>query len=128
LELGITLEVGLGLETKRTRTEVAIVEPAPVPVPTPAPDRDRDGVLDAADNCPDAAGPVENAGCPVYERVIVKPDKLELTDKIAFEWDSANLDPVSRPALDEVARALNDNPNFRVQVDGHASSDGDDAH
>lgn len=32
------------------------------------------------------------------------------------------------PALDEVALALKDNPKFRVQVDGHASSEGDDAH
>ncbi|HMG21422.1 MAG TPA: OmpA family protein, partial [Kofleriaceae bacterium] len=93
-----------------------------------APDRDGDGVSDAADRCPDAAGLVENSGCPVYERVVIKPDKLQLDDKIAFEWDSALLDETSRPALDDAARALEANPGFRVQVDGHASSEGTDAH
>jgi hypothetical protein len=34
----------------------------------------------------------------------------------------------SRPVVDEVAQSLKDNLNFRVQVDGHASSDGDDLH
>jgi outer membrane protein OmpA-like peptidoglycan-associated protein len=64
----------------------------------------------------------------VYDKVVVTPDKLELKEKIAFEWDSASLTETSRPALDEVAQALKDNPNFRVQVDGHASAEGGDAH
>ena len=129
LELGISLEVGVGLTRGPARTRVAAAEPASLPAaPVPAPDRDRDGVPDATDNCPDVAGTVENSGCPAYEKVVVQPDKLELKEKIAFTWDSALLDDSSRPALDEVARALNDNLNFRVQVDGHASSDGDDVH
>ena len=131
LELGISMEVGAGLEHDRVRARVATYEPAglvPAPEPIPAPDRDRDGVSDATDNCPDVAGLVENSGCPAYDKVVVKQDKLELKDKIAFAWDSALLDETSRPALDEVAQALRDNPNFRVQVDGHASSDGGDAH
>jgi outer membrane protein OmpA-like peptidoglycan-associated protein len=99
-----------------------------VVAPAPEPDRDGDGVSDAADNCPDVAGPVENSGCPVYQKIVVLPDKLQLKEKIAFAWDSARLDETSRPVLDEVAQALKDNLNFRVQVDGHASSDGDDAH
>jgi outer membrane protein OmpA-like peptidoglycan-associated protein len=129
LQLGISLEVGAGLEPRHAR--VAAIEPAAMPVaplPVAAPDRDGDGVLDAADNCPDVAGTVENFGCPAYTKIVVKPDKLQLKEKIAFAWDSAQLDEVSRPALDEVAQALKDNLNFRVQVDGHASSDGDDAH
>ena len=112
LEIGVALEVGVGLETKRERTRVAIVEPAPVEPPPVEPPP-----VKLADPDP-----------PVYAHVVVKPDKLELKDNIAFEWDSANLDATSRPALDEVAQALKDNPNFRVQVDGNASSDGDDAH
>ena len=131
MEFGITLEVGVGLAENR-RTRVAVAEPAPVEAPPPVvvapPDRDHDGVPDAADNCPDVAGPIESSGCPVYQRVIVKPDKLELKDKIAFEWNSAKLEESSLPLLDEVAQALQDNRNFRVQVDGNASSEGDDAH
>jgi outer membrane protein OmpA-like peptidoglycan-associated protein len=129
LDVGISLEVGFGLE--RTRTRMATAEPTLVvaaPVQAPEPDRDNDGVSDAADNCPDVAGPVANQGCPVYEKVIVKPGKLELNEKIAFAWDSALLDEASRPTLDDVAQALKDNPNFRVQVDGHASSEGEYGH
>ena len=74
------------------------------------------------------AGTVANAGCPVYEKVIVQPDKLVLKEKIAFAWNSALIGDTSRPALDEVAQALRDNLSFRVQVDGHASSDGGDVH
>jgi outer membrane protein OmpA-like peptidoglycan-associated protein len=130
LELGISLEVGTGLEREHARSRVATAEPVTVeaPLPAPPPDRDGDGVADASDNCPDVAGLVENSGCPAYQKVVVQPDKLQLKEKIAFAWDSALLSDTSRPALDEVAQALHDNPSFRVQVDGHASSDGDDAH
>ena len=129
LQLGVSLEVGLGLEPRHTRAVVvAVAEPLPAPAPAPPSDRDGDGVPDASDNCPDVAGLVENQGCPAYEKVIVKPDKLEVRDRIAFQWDSALLDDTSRPALDEVAKVLADNPNFNVKVDGHASSEGDDAH
>jgi outer membrane protein OmpA-like peptidoglycan-associated protein len=130
LELGISLEVGTGLERKRA-ARVAVAEPAmlvPAPLPVPAPDRDGDGVSDATDSCPDVAGTAENAGCPVYEKVIVQPDKLVLKEKIAFAWNSALIGDTSRPALDEVAQALRDNLSFRVQVDGHASSEGGDVH
>lgn len=129
LGIGVSLEVGFGLEQTRTRfatAEATAVIPAPVQVPEL--DRDHDGISDAADSCPDAAGPAGSFGCPAYEKVIIKQDKLELKEKIAFAWDSALLDETSRPALDEVAKALMDNPNFRVQVDGHASSEGADAH
>jgi len=129
LELGVSLEVGFGLE--QTRARIATAEPAavvPAPAPEPELDRDHDSVSDATDNCPDVAGSVANSGCPAYEKVVVQPDKLELKEKIAFAWDSAMLDETSRPILDEVAKALKDNPSVRVQVDGHASSDGNDAH
>jgi outer membrane protein OmpA-like peptidoglycan-associated protein len=129
LELGISLEAGFGLEP--TRTRIASAEPTrmvPAAVEVAEPDRDQDGVSDATDLCPDVAGPVASAGCPAYEKVVVKQDKLELKERIAFAWDSALLDETSRPLLDEVAQALKDNLNFRVQVDGHTSSEGGDSH
>jgi outer membrane protein OmpA-like peptidoglycan-associated protein len=127
LELGIGLEVGAGLERRHARAQMTAVEPVAL-LPAPPPDRDGDGVSDAADSCPDVAGLVENSGCPAYRKIVVQPDKLELKEKIAFARDSALLDETSRPVLDEVAQALKDNPGFRVQVDGHASAEGDDAH
>ncbi len=102
-------------------------EPAELVVAAaPVVDRDGDGVADGSDNCPDVAGLAENAGCPPAETVAVQPDTLEVKDKIAFEWNSAKLDASSSPALDEVAQTLKDNPSFRVEVAGHASSDGNE--
>ena len=72
------------------------------------------------------AGLASNAGCPAYDKVVVEPDKLELKEKIAFKWDSANLEDASLPLLDEVAKALKDNVGFKVQIDGNASSEGSD--
>jgi outer membrane protein OmpA-like peptidoglycan-associated protein len=130
LSAGLSLEVSTGLlERKRAPVPLAVAVTAP-PVAEPVldSDRDSDGVLDAADHCPDVAGPVDNAGCPPYEKVVVQRDKLELKEKIAFRWDSARLEDGSLPALGDVVRALRDNPGFRVQVDGHASSEGSDAY
>jgi outer membrane protein OmpA-like peptidoglycan-associated protein len=129
LSVGLSLEVGSGLEQER-RPLIVAEETAEVEVVAAAPivDRDGDGVADGADNCPDVAGLADNAGCPPYEKVAVLPDKLEVKDKIAFEWNSSKLDASSGPALDEVAQALKDNPTFRVEVAGHASSDGNDDH
>jgi outer membrane protein OmpA-like peptidoglycan-associated protein len=138
LSFGLSLEVGSGIQRTRAPAWVAAdEEPEPEVVatvaetpaePVPAADRDGDGISDDDDVCPDVAGDLANEGCPPYEKVVVKRDKLEVKEKIAFAWDSAELDAASYPALDEVVRALKDNPGFRVQVDGHASSDGAEAH
>jgi len=100
--------------------------PAPAPAPVAPPDRDGDGVPDDVDNCPDVAGPASNGGCPLYEKVIVKPDKLELKEKIQFAVGGGAIDAVSHAALDEVAQAMKDNKGFRVAIEGHASSEGAD--
>jgi outer membrane protein OmpA-like peptidoglycan-associated protein len=92
------------------------------------PDRDHDGVPDVVDLCPDVPGPMENYGCPVYKRLVVKKDRLELKEKIQFAWDQAVLLDASFPLLDEVVQALKDNKSFRVQVEGNTSSEGTEAH
>jgi outer membrane protein OmpA-like peptidoglycan-associated protein len=98
------------------------------PVAMTEPDRDNDGTYDKDDWCPDVVGPFANHGCPVYEKVVIKPDKLELKDKIQFDWNSPRIEPASHAALDEAVRALQDNRSFRVQLEGHASSEGADEH
>jgi outer membrane protein OmpA-like peptidoglycan-associated protein len=127
LSVGLSLEVGSGVERERRSAfteddSSELVAAAPEPVA----DRDGDGVADGNDNCPDVAGLAEHQGCPPYQKVAVLRDKLEVKDKIAFRWNSAELEESSYPALDEVAQALIDNPTFRVEVAGHASSDGND--
>src|SRR5712671_2499448 len=95
--LGLSLETGTRLMRQSAPEPV---EPAPMAVAVLAarPDRDGDGVLDDVDACPDMRGPASNAGCPIYEKVIVKPDKLELREKIQFAWNQAVIELVSYPA------------------------------
>jgi outer membrane protein OmpA-like peptidoglycan-associated protein len=129
-----TIIFGLSLETGiRTGSQPAAepVEQAPLAMAVAVPvrlDRDGDGVPDDIDNCPDIKGPASNAGCPIFEKIIVKPDKLELKEKIQFAWNDSVIEPVSYPALNEVATALQDNQGFRVAIEGHASSEGGDDH
>jgi outer membrane protein OmpA-like peptidoglycan-associated protein len=127
--IGLSLETGASLLRPTHQEVVSEVSAPPAQAPPPpVGDRDGDGVLDDIDRCPDVPGPASNGGCPVYEKVIVKPDKLELNEKIQFAWNSPVIENVSRPALDEVAKALQENKGFRVQIEGHASSEGGDEH
>ena len=146
-----TLIVGVSLETgtRVPHDEVAEPEKAPAPAPAAAaekvepapavaavepppppaarPDRDGDGVPDDEDNCPDVPGPASNHGCPIYEKIVVKPDKLELKEKVQFEVGDGKVHPDSYAALDVVAHALRENKRMRVAIAGHASSEGGDA-
>jgi outer membrane protein OmpA-like peptidoglycan-associated protein len=122
---GLSIEFGYGRHHGATTTTVAppMVMAAPAAPPAPT-DRDSDGVLDRDDRCPDVAGPASNQGCPVYEKVVVKPDKLEVKEKIQFAWNSPRIEAVSFSTLDEVVKVLQDNRGFRVELEGHASSEG----
>ena len=121
LLLGVSFEVGSGIarasDKGATSQEVAA-----------CPDRDGDGIPDTIDRCPDISGPMENRGCPVYKKLVVTKDKLELKEKLYFAWDEGRLEESSFPVLNEVVQALNDNPRFRVQIDGHTDSTGPDDH
>ena len=131
------LSVGLSLEfatpVRRQRESVAPVAAAPE-VRTVnkeifvCADRDGDTVPDSVDHCPDVAGPMEGLGCPEYKKIIVKRDKLELKEKLFFAWNQAVLQEVSFPVLDEVVQALKENKGFKVQIEGHTSSEGEDEH
>jgi outer membrane protein OmpA-like peptidoglycan-associated protein len=131
LSIGLSLEVGAGIERERA----AVAEAAPAVAreaaacpPAACPDRDGDGALDTVDHCPDVAGGLDNWGCPSYKKIVVQKDKLELREKLYFGWNQAVIQESSFPVLDEVVQALKDNKGFRVQVEGHTSSEGGDEH
>lgn len=133
LTAGISFEVGKGI--KREPEPVAIVGAAAEAAPAPTcdsvvscPDRDGDGVPDSVDRCVEVAGTQDDYGCPPYKKIVIKQDKLELREKLYFEWDKARLESASFPVLDEVVQALKDNKNFRVQVEGHTDSTGPNDH
>ena len=126
LNIGLSLEVGSGIHRA---PEIELVEADAITRDVVScPDRDMDTIPDTIDHCPDVKGVMENYGCPYYDKIIVKRDKLELKEKLYFAWDEAVLEDSSYVVLDEVVRALQDNKGFRVQVEGHASSEGADDH
>lgn len=58
-------------------------------------------------------------------RVVLTPSSIQIADKVQFEFNSAELLPVSFPLLDEVAAMLKDNPQIEsLQVEGHTDSTG----
>lgn len=119
LTIGLSLEVGSGIE----REAVALGTTR-----ESCPDRDNDTIPDNIDHCPDVAGPMDFWGCPAYKKIVIKKDKLELKEKLYFAWNAATLQEESLATLDEVVDALKANKNFRVQVEGHTSSEGGDDH
>lgn len=61
------------------------------------------------------------------KRVEVKADRIEITEKIQFELDKADIKSESHGLLNEIVQVLRDNPQItKVDVNGHTDSDGDD--
>jgi outer membrane protein OmpA-like peptidoglycan-associated protein len=132
LTVGLSFEIGTR-PIRPSPTEMAVCS-AEVRTETETqqviscPDSDGDSIPDTIDRCPDVPGEMENWGCPHYDRLIVRRDKLELKEKLFFAWDQAKLEDASFPVLDEVVRALKDNKSFRVQIEGNADSSGPEEH
>jgi outer membrane protein OmpA-like peptidoglycan-associated protein len=118
--------------------EVAPAPECPEAAPTPecpepvaaCPDADRDGICDADDRCPTAAGPKASLGCPLDPCT-----GAPLVVLVQFDQDSSSL-PAKRasapqtmdPILDAVAAAMAQDPSCRVCIVGHASEEGADAY
>ncbi|HEX2683259.1 MAG TPA: OmpA family protein [Ferruginibacter sp.] len=91
----------------------------------PIPDTDGDGVNDEEDKCINEKGPASNFGCPVISEEIIKKVN-RAAQNIFFETAKAKLLAKSLPKLNEVVTILNENPSFKVQIDGHTDSQGKD--
>ncbi|AEI63797.1 OmpA family protein [Corallococcus macrosporus] len=94
------------------------------------PERDMDGdsVPDHRDNCPRERGAADNQGCPAArkQRVGIRPDRLELLERITFVPGTATLHPRVQPVLDNVAEVLLAHPRLGViAVEGHTDNRGD---
>lgn len=108
----------------------------------PEPDNDGDGVPDVADGpldkagfgaCRDAPETVngyrDDDGCPdeAPKAVRVTQFKIEILDKVFFQYDKAIIKPESFGLLDEVARVLVEAPELtKIQVEGHTDDQGSD--
>lgn len=88
----------------------------------PWPDSDADTVIDPVDNCPRVPGPPSNAGCPPErpQKVVLRPERLEILEKVFFEFDKAVIRPESFELLQQVAEVLRAHPELRhVRIEGH---------
>ena len=85
-------------------------------------DADGDGVLDAADACPNtpAGTAVDTRGCP---KMFADGNSFLLTG-VTFETSKSIIRPSSFAKLDEVAEALRNNPDVRVEISGHTDNAG----
>jgi outer membrane protein OmpA-like peptidoglycan-associated protein len=91
----------------------------------PIPDTDGDGVNDEEDKCKYEKGPASNYGCPVINEELIKRVNLAAKN-VFFATASSKLLAKSFPKLNDVVTILNENPSYKVQIDGHTDSQGKD--
>jgi OOP family OmpA-OmpF porin len=64
---------------------------------------------------------------PPEKKVEIRDNHIEITEKIQFALDKAEILSVSFGLLDEVAKVVQENPHVqKVSIEGHASDEGDE--
>src|SRR6187455_165293 len=62
-------------------------------------------------------------------KVVVKDNKIEITEKIQFEYNKAVIKPESFALMDEIGGVIKKAPHIKkIGIEGHASSEGDAKH
>jgi len=87
-------------------------------------DSDIDGVINERDQCQhsDSRYRVDSLGCTLYQRSV----QHYLLD-INFEHGSGYLHPRYYPEIKSLAQVLTDKPTINVNIEGHASNQGNNA-
>ncbi|HLK96852.1 MAG TPA: OmpA family protein [Hymenobacter sp.] len=85
-------------------------------------DSDNDGVKDDVDKCPNtpANTRVDANGCPLT----IDPAVKQLEKPIRFRTNSTVITTASYPALNKIAQALKEHPEYSLRIIGHADSRG----
>ncbi|MGL6123017.1 MAG: OmpA family protein [Shewanella sp.] len=111
-----------GLELSYRFGSPAVVAPVAAIIAADPVDSDNDGVYDDKDQCPatPATHKVDSVGCTMYENVKNKED----VGSIQFANDSAVVKNVYYKDIERLADYLNKNPEFTVEIAGHASNVG----
>lgn len=101
----------------------------------PIPDTDGDGLNDEIDKCKDVAGERNNNGCPPAvkktkkERPVIPTEVVEQVassaSRIQFKQSEIELNAEATAALDEVVALMNANPDMNMNIEGHASAEGE---
>jgi outer membrane protein OmpA-like peptidoglycan-associated protein len=93
----------------------------------PDTDNDRDSFIDVEDRCPNTPGVASEQGCPLrLTSVVIRDDRIDITQQIHFEFDRAVIRPESFHILDEVVLVLQNYPDITVEVQGHTDARGED--
>jgi outer membrane protein OmpA-like peptidoglycan-associated protein len=87
------------------------------------PDTDGDGIEDAKDACPEEFGLFDHGGCPEF-RTPQEEAQLLSMQLLYFSPNSVELSNYA--LLDRLSAFLNDHPNYRLQIRGHADATGSD--
>ncbi|OYU96078.1 MAG: hypothetical protein CFE21_06610 [Bacteroidetes bacterium B1(2017)] len=87
------------------------------------PDSDGDGLADNVDKCPALAGVASNGGCPEIKQNVKKLFEKALQG-VQFETGKSTIKKTSNPILDGVAKAMNENPSYRLFIGGHTDNVG----
>ena len=112
----------------------------------PDPDNDKDGICDdnpviqknldayknickGQDKCPNEPETVngyeDEDGCPDKVLLVkVTKEKIELSQKVFFEYNKSRILPQSFQLLRDVATVLKDRPTMEVRIEGHTDSTG----
>lgn len=86
-------------------------------------DTDGDSLVDRLDECPKTPGTVANKGCPELK----KEEKAVLKtafSNLEFETDKDIIKPSSYAGLDELAKLLTTNPEYKLKLSGHTDNRG----
>lgn len=97
----------------------------------PDPDNDKDGIADAADACPNEPetvnGNKDEDGCPDTAEIVVKEDRILLTEHLLFDTNRARINAEGRPALGAVFNLWKQHPEWdHLVIDGYADRRGPD--
>jgi outer membrane protein OmpA-like peptidoglycan-associated protein len=92
-------------------------------------DRDLDGIVDASDKCPDRPETInlfkDYDGCPDGIPVRVTKERIEISEKIFFEFDQAAIKSESNELLMALARTMLAHPEVKaVEIAGHTDAKG----
>ncbi|MCQ2605735.1 MAG: OmpA family protein [Bacteroidales bacterium] len=90
------------------------------------PDTDGDGIPDNEDACPEVAGQKANNGCPAVKKEVLRVFEKALTG-IQFETGKDVIKKQSFPILDQVVKAMKENPEYNLEINGHTDNVGDPA-
>ena len=97
----------------------------------PDPDNDKDGIPDVSDACPNEPETVngfqDEDGCPDSAEIVVKEDRILLTEHVLFDTNRARVNAEGRPALAAVLNLWKQHPEWdHLVVDGYADRRGPD--